>query len=573
MNLRITLTLTLIALLSSTFSEQCHADTIVLTNGRTVEGRVVSRQGNRIRIEVNGTEMVLDAASVESVEAAPEYENTLIQAKRAFDRRRAVDGIDLLFAALKQGASRESVMEIIEQSNGGISGSIRASRPSDRPVIRRSIHALVDADLLTDRSLFYTAQNLHELEDWDGAADALRLMDARVLRDNPSMRQWALDFMRLMVKRLLARGDFEAALAYVERMRVLTGEISDPQLPLAQLSAAANARDRNDYDRAFSIIANQLYDQVPEISRNRAWYTIQHLKTWARANNTYTEARHSIEPIRRLFPVEYAEARNEFLQYEAQQLLNNMEPEMALRLLVPIPAGERSEELQEIYRTAYHQSQVLEIGEGDPLELLQHGRWCADNGMLSEAIEIFAKTSENANLKDLSDQLLTNTRRELDTKLMEEAQEKFAVGDMPRVMALTDRILNHRYRRSHLADEAEKIREIADKQMAKEKEMRPYQAEVFYQQAERAFFMQKHQEAFNLINLVINDYSETPAAGRAAGLLPDVVRGLEIAYLEGQNDFLPELNQNISVESIQKQDRLGQEVTSLMEALNDPAIQ
>src|SRR5690606_23705443 len=126
----------------------------------------------------------------------------------------------------------------------------------------------------------------------------------------------------------------------------------------------------------------------PEIARNRAIYAIETMKLWAEQNRRYAEAREAVEPIREIFPIEYLAARDYFTALEARRLMDNGAPELALELVEEIPKEYRNSDLQEIYRQAYHESTLMRLSESDPLALLDHARWCMQEGMTVEAIRI-----------------------------------------------------------------------------------------------------------------------------------------------------------------------------------------
>jgi len=549
------------------------ADVITLSNGRTVEGRVLSRTEEYVRLEAHGMITKLRTDSIRSIERAPEHENTLLAAETALKRRDPVKGIDLLFQARKEGAPDAEVKTMIERLNSGISGGIHGARSADeRSAIRRSIHALMKEDLLTSRTLFFASQNFFQLEDWELAAEALHRIPTADLQDDPVMRQWALDFMRQMVKRRLARDDFEGALTYVERMRRTTDESSDANLPLAHLARSSKAREQGDYAHALKIIAEDLAPTVPEIARNRALYTIDQMKDWAERTRKFRAAREAVEPLRGLYPAVYTEARNHLLARECRYLLDNDQAGEALALLDAVPEEERSEEMQSLHNHAYHEYTIIRIESSEPLELLEHGRWCLEHGLMEEAMRIFNKTRENPNLRDLSDQFLANARRERDIQLLEQAKKEYELGDMTAVLGRTNELLQNPNLGSRLSEEARRLNELARKTMNREQEARGPRAEVFYQRAERAHILQKHDESLSLLNLVLSEYTDTPAAGRAADLLPHVVRALELAYLEGRRDSLPKLPDKMELQDFQQTDRIDAEMEDLLDEMNQKPV-
>lgn len=542
------------------------ADRITLANGHVVEGQVLSESREGVRVRTAGGVLTLDPSSIVEIERVEDFENTLMNAETAFRRRRALDAFALLDEARIQGAPRELIREVIEKHNGGIQGTIHAmEREEDKLAMRRVLRRAMYEDLLTPRALFHASQNFFLLDDWTSAAEAIERMPEDEISGDPVLRSWVLDFLRKHVRRQLASGNFEAALSEVERMRRLTGEGPGTQVPLVLLSHVAAARERHEFGRAFEVLAEELFIEVPEIARNRTVYTIEALRQWAEDTGRYREARVSLRPIRDVFFMEYMAARNDLLAAEAEYLLARAQPAEAFELLSEVPEGERSAELKEIALRAEHGKRMEELRGGDPLERLRHGRWAAEQGLHDEALQLFEEARANPNLRDISDQLIENTRRKRDTALLDKAQRAYDMGHLHDVMSHTHRILANPEVGSALSEEAERLKDLARRSMRREAEERPYMAEVFFQQAERAHFLQRNEEAFNLLNMILERYADTPAASRAADLYPSVVRSLEISYLEGRIAEIPAHRPRL--EALQEMDQLGDEVSELLEAL------
>ncbi|MEO8376860.1 MAG: hypothetical protein ABI579_04250 [Candidatus Sumerlaeota bacterium] len=334
------------------------------------------------------------------------------------------------------------------------------------------------------------------------------------------------------------------------------------------MTRAAAARDRKDYTLAFNIIARDLWDKVPEIARNRTVFTIEEMKIWAHDNRTFREAREALFPIRRVFPVEAAAAEQALILNEVQDDLDNDDSAAAFELAESVPEEQRDPKLQQLRNDAFHAEAMKRLAdETDPLALLNHGRWCAENGLLDEAMTIFNRTRQNPNLRDVSDEALTNARRERDTKLLEEAQTFMKLGNIAEVTSRTQIILTNANLGSALTAEAKKLEELAKLSSRREQEARPYRAEVLFQQAQREYFQQNFEGSLKYVTLIINDFGDTPAAKRATDLLPEIVRALELAYLEGKIATLPKLPPKFSFDKVQRTDRLGEEVGRLLDSV------
>ncbi|CAN5418939.1 hypothetical protein BH09SUM1_BH09SUM1_12720 [soil metagenome] len=401
------------------------ADKITLANGRVIEGRVVSMDRDRVVIESGGMVTPLARSSVKSVERATGADNTLLSAENSLKRRDIPSAVDLLLQAMKEGAPPERIDRLLDQYNMSVDGAAGNASAADQPAIRQALRKLMDSKTVSRRMLFHLAQDFFKLQDITSAGDALDQIGSEYIEKDPAVRAWALDFMRQLVKRQLARNDFEGALAYVERMRRLTNDADDPHFPLAHMARAAAARDQNRYAEAFAIIAKDLQPQMPEVARNRAAYTIDQMMLWLAKEEKYDYAREAITPIKNIFPVEYYIAVNKIILAEAKSRMLSGDATGALFLIDEIPEGNRSQELIEVHRHAFHEAEMLRIPATEPLELLKHGRWCVENGLLDEAMVVFNITRENPSLKDVSDELLITSRLERDTRLLEAAHKAY----------------------------------------------------------------------------------------------------------------------------------------------------
>lgn len=543
------------------------ADRITLSNGRVVDGRVVREDGNIIVVEANGIRLPLDPSSVLSVERTAEWQNLITEAGFALRRGDVLRGIELLELALSSGAPREEARTVLEGGwNSIIEASASKAARTRREDLSVALGRLMDRDLMTTRTLVLASQSFFELQDYERAATALRRLPPDVLQQPGESRDWALGFMRVYVRRLLTAGDFQRAISAIEDIRRLASDAGNAELPLLHLARSAEARQRGDFRTALEIIINELDPLTPHIARNRVVYTIQSIRSRARESADWALALEQLEPIRELYPVEYRLAANEMIESQARQLLDRGEPIPALQLIRTIPADDRSDTLLDLDKRAYYESELARIGETQPLELLKLARWCSENGLYVESLLILERTRSNQTLAELSDELAAITRQRRDTELLDLANTAYRDGFLDEAARYLDGILKDPGRASLVEPEAKTLAELVRKASARAKERRPYDAEVLFQQAERAYYTQSIVESYNLLDLVLRQYPETPAAKRAAALQPDVVRTLEIAYLEGRDVALGKLR-STEPPDLQKADKLAEEVARLMKAL------
>jgi tetratricopeptide (TPR) repeat protein len=478
-----------------------------------------------------------------------------------------VRAIEVIYRAAGDGAPKERCAALIERSWGGVSGAILQADAPGRERISNALGRLMTDDLLTTSALLNASQAFHQLQQHELAAEGLRRLPPEVLAEPGPARDWALNFMRTHVRRLLTRSKFEEAIGLIEEIRRLSGTTGDAQYPLAHLARAAAARADGNFRRALEITSADLEPSSPQIARNRVVYTVHVLLEKARETTKWSEALAHLEPIRNSYPMEYRLAANELIEYEVRDALDRGDVAEVLRIVDTVPPGDRSAALVAFGKQAFYEAESARIGEDSPLELMKLGRWCADNGLYREAILVLTKVRGNAAVSELADELIGLARMRRDTLLLEEANAAYGDGRLEVASEKVREIIADQGRASLLEPEARKLQGLIDKAAVREKERRPYDAEVLYQRAERAYYLQSLEESFNLLALVLRDYPETPAARRAATLQPDVLRSLEIAFLEGKPIAISRLRAEVPLERIQKADKLAEEIARLLEAL------
>ncbi len=558
------------ALLIFLLTQWIAADIIYLTNGNRIEGEIVNRIDDRVIVRAGGTNFTLRESDILRIEEGNPYNNTLIRARDAFRTNQLMNAIRLLRTASDQGAPGTEVSDILMHFDGTIHRYLSRANDREKREIRRELLDLEERIELSGLVLFNFANYLHRLDDMMNAGRMLDKMGMRTLADDPARREWAMSFFRHQVRFFLERGEFEMALSRIEEMRVYNdGDDTHPQIPLSLLSAAADARDREDFETAINLISTDLAATVPEIARNRAIFTIKQLNMWARDNRQFHQARLYLEPLAEKYPMEYNAAVFNLLKDEARHYLNQNNPQAAEELLMDLEDELIPKELVKLKDEAAFETRRQQTGEDDPIGLLELGEWALERGMYQEALHLLEITRRNPNLVDVSDQLIANAQTEKQVQLLEEAQQLFDKGQLANSIHVISQIKASPVRRSDIISQANRLENIAMASLEAEHRRRPYQAEVFFQEAERAFFQGKHRESFNLLNLIIGEYGETAAARRASQLLPQVLRDLEIASLETGRPPSGAIASEITIEQFQQADKLYEEVRRMMDALRE----
>jgi tetratricopeptide (TPR) repeat protein len=542
------------------------ADRITLSNGRVVEGRVLAEEADRIQVEINGMQSWLSRDRVVSVEASGPGDNLLLDAEAAMRRSDVARALEMLERARREGAACQRIDRFMAEHDARISAEIFRRVPATAGALRGALVTLSAGGCLTTGTLVMTARHLADLEEPTLALDVLDRLRVDDFEGLPQQRAWVLGFLRGELRRLLDRGDFERGLGVVERIKRLDGG-SFEAMPLADLARAAAARDQGRFQLAIEILVNDVRPRFPEVARNRVAICLASLRAWATATRRFDEALEAIAPLAEHFPLDHQTTRNALVVEKARQLIAMGDAEGALAAVDAIPFLERNDEQQEIHRRMFHVVERARLmREGDPLDLMRHARWCAENGMAAEALEMLAETRQNANLRELSDEMAANIRRDRDTRAIEDARRLHGEGRHGEALAMLQPILLNPGRTSQMDREAQALRRVIEQSMRRDNERRPFEAMVLFQRAERAYFAGDLLAAVKLLQALAREYDGTPAAAMGVQLQPDVLRSIEMAMLEGRRLALPSVPDATTGTAIQRADRLREEMERLMAA-------
>ncbi|MCB2153471.1 hypothetical protein KQI84_01175 [bacterium] len=550
-----------------------HADTIFLKNGLTVDGVVTQETDSRVTIRTSGSLLQLPRSTIERIDRENPNANAVLKAAQTLHGGQLAQGvIQLLEAAELEGDKGQLEKALVDNESTLVRAAAEMS--SDRRVEARfQVRKLIGAEFLTEPGNVTLARILSELGAEEDAAELLDEVGIDYLRENPRALVWAEQFLRRQIRANADGGQYDKAVGNIERFRLLNPEGAEGQKALVALSESAAARDRDDYERALQIIAQDLWPEVPEVARNRALVTLRQLTTWAEFHQEERNARRWLKTwLVPIMPIESLSASNRLIRSEAARSLNDGDAGWALRLLESVDEDTRTPELNRLLNAAQFEVKQEEVDPDDPIALFELAQWGLEHDLFELSLPVFEQVRQNEQFREIVDEQLSVMRAERDMELLDQAIEAYDKGLLFDVIEISNKIALNPDHETPVQKQAVELAEAARKEIAMEQQRRPYQAEAFYQQAERAHFMDHPQEAWNLIDMILTHYAETPAAERAAALLPSVARQFEIQLLEGRRTQIPDYDVAISEGALQRADMLGEEIRRLlreMEAAED----
>lgn len=541
-----------------------HADRVTLKNGRTLEGEVILRDEGRVHLRIQGTVTTLREDQIASIETSAPWENKLLRAEADLRGGDLPGGMRALRDALRDGAPTTDVEGRLERLSVPMLLAIENLDAGRRASFRDATLEVARDASLTSGTRFLLAQALHRAGDSSAALGQLRILGPAWLREDESRLRWTEASLRREVRELALDARFGDAIERIEFFNSLTLR-GDGALPIVHLVRAAQARDRGDDAEALRVLARDLAPLLPEIARNRAIVVLGRVREKARASARFADARRTIAEALDAFPIEAAAALRDVVALEAQHALDRNRGDHAYEVLSALPASQRTPELDALLLEADYQRRMLALDSRDPLAIAEAARWCADAGLLDEALRLYERARANPAVREVADLEIATIRRERDARRLAQALDLYDKGRLAEAAHILDTVIANEGAGGAVHGEAQRMREVIAADLVIEERRRPYMAEALYQQAERAYFTERLDDALAMAQTVLKQYADTPAARRAKALLPDVLRALRITVVEGRRDTIPVVDFDLGTEEIQSAAALDRELRILMD--------
>lgn len=547
-----------------------HADTITLKSGSTMEGEIISREAGKVRFTSNGSIYMLPESSIISITSSEPWRTELKESEAKVRGGDSVRGAQQLADAIRAGADPAMVEDAFRLLSGRLMQSAGSLSGIDSVDFRFALRECAGSTAITDETRFMLAQIFHQADDTETALREIQKLGPDWIRADVSRMEWTSAILRAEIRRASRNAEFDVALDKASLLEELTGAGRDDQLPVVLLAQASRARMNRNYAEALTILSRDLAPLSGEIARNRIQLVLRDLEGAAKASGDFASAREALAAAEARFPIEVNTTRMRLFAAEGEYMLNRGEPRAAFLLLDAIPEEERSDELSAMRLRADYEQRYAKLNPQEPLELMELGRWCAQKGLIDEGIAIFRRITDNPTLQELAIRQLQVIENQRDLRDLEIALDLYDKGFMREAAEITGRMLADGAATRPSAEETKRLDRVARRDMESESRRRPYLAEVSYQQAERAFYTEEYDRALDVIDMILKQYGDTPAAERAKGLLPSVLEAVELAHIEGRRASLPTLGLEISAARVQSATRLRDEIDQLLAAYDAP---
>lgn len=520
---------------------QVVADTITLTNGQTLEGVILKENDDRIIMRNAGGEYSVNREKIAHIERELRSDNLLRELQEALQFADLDHAKKAGRQCLETGITADQLNETWQAYSENLVQTLQSATMDNRALARSALREIAEDDYFTTATLFHVSRVFHSLDATTDAAQTLALVDDETLLTDPGVAEVASLYLPRLARTLQKQGQYVESVEVMERLRPLDQETASLHQVILGLVESSAARRRQDFETALQLIRNQLAPQAPTVAINRVNLTVQELSRWATEQREEEKARKLMNQYAlSLSPEPTKQALELLLLNQLDRLIGEARYQEVFALVNSLPAPEaRLESVTKREALARHRLRYMEINREDPLQLLELALNAQEAGLEEEALVLLVTLQENPYLKETALQQYFLIREQQDIRLLNSAIAAFDAGEMERCVEICNSMIKDEGRHSPQTEELERLSQLAKKEIILQQEARPYLAEALYQDAERSYHLTEYDNSFTLVNTILKQYPETPAAERAGRLLPELTKAFELELLEGKRKNVP----------------------------------
>jgi tetratricopeptide (TPR) repeat protein len=545
------------------------ADRIQLTDGRVIEGSIVKRTQDPgapelVHIELSQGIIALPAEQVATVSEATPRERALLEARDKLRVDRPVEAVAAMDRYVQLGGMPDGLAPLLIDNGSAIALSVDAMDAPHRDALRRALDAL-------DRGELGASPDLAHARLWLRLAlgdtpQAGALMDRLV----PLYYDGRVDQRRALAGWLNGRIDACADKgdnAEGERLLDALGRV-DPALAVGRrvqfyMQWARRERDAGRFEEALILYRDRLMPAAPRIAAEFIRRTLEEAdRSLGERSGRVVELyeRYGLPAVReaaseRLVQIHRNDGWRALRRGDYDDARTSFEKANAV-----IPACADKDLLQ----LEFHRRRAA-IDDADLLARYELGVWCNNRQLDEEALAEFRAAVDSRIVGD-------NARTYIDQVMNRRAERELAhimdLYDQRRFREVLDGVF--KFQRETYAEgyqqQARRINDLTMKALQISLAERPQQAEALYQQAERAFYQDRYQEADEKLRTIGDHYRDTLVYPQARNLHARVSEKMALSRLE-QGDKLPAMIVDTPTTNTPGAASMGDEIGDLYRSL------
>lgn len=526
------LRLSAVAVLSLTVGGDARGDRIEYADGRVMEGHIVRIDEDFVVIQDGTADFKIPRSLVNRIVEGRPGDRWLRSAKMKLTGGDAEGAIQEFAAAVEEGVDPTSLAAVMVRFDEELAEVVPTLPRPRREELRSALEVMGQATLPRQGTLILSRIRLHlSFGDLEVAGPLIEQLKAEYPETYDVHQASFAAWFEEHVDHALSSGRYDEALDYLVYLRRLDSARAGDKRVLLVLQWGRRERDQGRYEKAIDIYLNQLMAQSPEIARNRIIDAMEQAEfnDRERDNLGRTIALHErfgLEHVPNFSRRKLVELWSELgFKYLGQERLE--EAEKAFIRVDDLKPGAA----RDGFRQLEHAERRSEIGENDPLGYYELGEWCLENNMWMEARRAFEQASKTDALYSTAKAQLQYIDNVLHEKELSRLLSLYESGEFIEVLngvhAFKGQPLSKGYRQ-----QVEQLEQLTQDAIHLTVAERPQQAEVLWQQAERAYYMRDYKTAYSMLRELIERYPDTPAGVRGEELYRRLRPTLSLNQLE-----------------------------------------
>ncbi len=544
-----------------------YADTIILNNGHVLEGYIFAERNNKVQIETFLGNVTVQKSRIREIKRSSHERNTLLKAEMFVQDEEWYPALQRYSSLLENDATTRSlIVDSVLKYKQNILDAVPGMNPALRVEIKNITKQLAAGESNNNELQFFKGQIYFALGDRSEAFKILVDLPPKFLAADNTRRQFVKDILRKNINETLEQHKFAETLQKIETISCIDKSMGTTFEIVLYLRWGRTLRDEKNFDAALEIYNNKLYPLAPAIASNRIKQTLNEIIEHSKATRAYQEAIDLVTRYaRERFPDFYEDTIGGLAVEYSTWLMNDGQYDTANYILKTYYEVMEQEVAGTLINRNKYKEKASMIESGDYQAHYELGKFCVERQLFDEAIEEFEKAAESSTFKENAELQVRLIKEKQERKMFREAMRLHSNKKYTQALDLLQKTRD-KFPDGALLSNIVKLERLCEDGLKDEAWRRPYQAQAYYQQAERLFYLGDHTNALKKIESVLSLYPKTPAADEALHLKERIATTIRLARLEGNP--LDINTQKVDIEtSPSRTQQLETEIETILDAL------
>ncbi|MBN1477353.1 hypothetical protein JXA47_11420 [Candidatus Sumerlaeota bacterium] len=499
------------------------ADVIELVNGHEIRGVIQEESGETVVLLVPGlNRMRLPRDRIATIERSEADENALLMGNLHLEQGLLWLAAQHYTEALALGVSPERIAEALLANPTALIIRLQSQSPDEiQQISNLFLHILSAVERSSD--VLFLAGRLCEVSgETDRAAAAYAEIDSTWWLSHPMEGQSAGHLYRTLAQRALDEGDFERVQRTLEQMTAMDPTLSAQLRPIYLIRLANHLFQQGEWEAAITLVGENVLPTNPQVARLWLEMVFQELENMPLSGRPLSE----IVPI---FAIHYARYFPEDADKRLAELYRRLGEAHLARDEYDLARYAFNRHWELVDPDASVRPQVMEATLREEASHLAPDDWenrirltveMVDNELWDAALDQLEILSEapDTDIRVFATQQRRAIEGDLAQRLYAEAFDRYSNGDFAAALDILTENASY-FSSARLIDEINELRRLCERRMHEEGNQRAYEALARFQEGERQFMVGQYEAAIPILEEVIRNYPETPAAQDAAARL------------------------------------------------------